>query len=345
MNASSTPLVVQYLYVHEPEEGFYYPTARAGASAAKVARRYLECALTQAASLAYREVDCELVLATNVTDRRRLGKVGADLIERIEALGTRIVATEYTHRPKEGTAIYVSSRYVLDAILSSAEGQPEDRQIWLTDLDCVWANPSLVFQSAPDPSEVGCIFIEYPPDWDTVGFEVYGRTRLGIGDLAREMGATEQAPPWIGGELLTGRPQPLRELVATCERLDAQLDNEHKTLPNEEQILSLAGAVGAVHYKDLSQVARRMPTGTRSDAAPIEDPQSIGLWHLPAEKGLSLRRTAEQVRRGRTRRLRRDLADPARTARRFNVDGTGPLRRLRDDGWIAAQRLRSIAPA
>jgi hypothetical protein len=345
MTASSTPLVVQYLYVHDPEEGFYYPTARAGGSSAKVARRYLECALTQAASLAYREVDCELVLATNVTDRRRLGRVGADLIERIEALGTRIVATEYAHRPKEGTAIYVSSRYVLDAILSSTEGQPENRQIWLTDLDCVWADPSLVFQSAPDPTEIGCIYIEYPPDWDTVGFEVHGRTRLGIGDLARAMGAGEQAPPWIGGELLTGRPQPLRELVATCERLDAQLDAEHKTLPNEEQILSLAGAVGAVHYRDLSRVARRMPTGTRSEAAPIEDPRSIGLWHLPAEKGLSLRRTAEQVRRGRTRRLRRDLADPARTARRFNVDGTGQLRRLRDDGWIAAQRLRSIAPA
>jgi hypothetical protein len=344
MNASSTPLVVQYLYVHEPEEGFYYPTARAKGSAAKVAQRYLECALTQAASLAYRDVDCDLVLATNVTDRRRLGRLGEELIERIEALGTRIVHTEYTHRPKPGTMAYVSSRYVLDAIVSSTEGEPEDRQIWLTDLDCVWANPSLVFDSAPDPSEIGCIYIEYPPDWDTVGFEVYGRTRLGIGDLAREMGASEQAPPWVGGELLTGRPGPLRELVATCERLDAQLDGEGKTLPNEEQILSLAGAVGAVRFSDLTRVARRMPTGTRSEAAAIEDPQSIGLWHLPAEKGLSLRRAAEQVRRGHTRRLRRDLADPARTARRFNVDGTGPLRRLRDDGWIATQRLLSLTP-
>ena len=40
----------------------------------------------------------------------------------------------------------------------------------------------------------------------------------------------------------------------------------------------------------------------------------------------------------------RDLRDPTRTARRFNVGATGPLRRLRDDGWIAAQRVRSLAP-
>jgi hypothetical protein len=341
----TAPLVVQYLYVHEPEEGFYYPTARAGASAADVARRYLECALTQAASLAYRTVDCELVLATNVTDRRRLGAVGVELLEQIEALGTRILPTEYTHRPKPGTEAYVSSRYVFDAIVSSTEGQPADRQIWLTDLDCVWADPALVFASAPDPPEIGCIYIEYPPDWDTVGFEIYGRTRLGIGELANELGGGgEAAPPWVGGELLTGRPRALRDLVGVCEQLDAQLDSEGKTLPNEEQILSLAGAVGRVRFSDLSRVAKRMTTGTRSGASRVEDPRAIGFWHLPAEKGLSLRRTAEDVRRGRTRALRRDLADPERTARRFNVSGTGPLRRLRDDGWIVAQRLRSIAP-
>jgi hypothetical protein len=343
--ATTAPLVVQYLYVHEPEEGFYYPTARAGASAADVARRYLECALTQAASLAYREIDCELILATNVTDRRRLGTIGMELLERIEALGTRILPTEYTHRPKPGTEAYVSSRYLFDAIASSTEGQPDDRQIWLTDLDCVWADPSLVFASAPDPPEIGCIYIEYPPDWDTVGFEIYGRTRLGIGELANEMGGGgESAPPWVGGELLTGRPQPLRALVEACEQLDAQLDAEGKTLPNEEQILSLAGAVGRVPFRDLSSVAKRMTTGTRSGASRVEDPRAIGFWHLPAEKGLSLRRTAEEVRRGRTRALRRDLADPERTARRFNVDGTGLLRRLRDDGWIVTQRLRSMAP-
>ena len=35
-----------------------------------------------------------------------------------------------------------------------------------------------------------------------------------------------------------------------------------------------------------------------------------------------------------------DLSDPKRTARRFNVAGTGPLRRLQDDSWIATQRVR-----
>jgi hypothetical protein len=331
------------LYVHEPEEGFYYPTARASSSAAAVAVRYLECALTQAASLRLRDLECELVLATNVSDRSRLGRVGADLLDRIEALDVRILPTEYRHRPKEGTQVYVSSRYVLDAILTSTEGQPEDKQIWLTDLDCVWANPRQVFASAPEPSEIGCIYIDYPPDWDTVGFEVYGRTRRAIGELANELGSSEEVPPWVGGELLSGRPAALRGLVSVCEQLDAQLSSEGRTLPNEEQIFSLAGALGRTEFVDLYQVARRMKTGSRSHASRADDPLSIGLWHLPAEKGLSLRRTAQELRRGHTRRLRRDLADPMRTARRFNVAGTGPLRRLKDDSWIATQRLRTLA--
>ncbi len=345
MSTLSTPLVVQYLYVHERDEGFYYPSARTASSSAAVATRYLECALTQAATLQLREIDCELVLATNISDRAALGRVGAQLLDSIEALGVRILPTEYRHRPKPGTEVYVSSRYVLDAILSSTEGQPPERQLWLTDLDCVWSDPELVFASAPPASEVGCVYIGYPPDWDTVGFEMHGRTRKAIGDLAREMGASEEAPPWVGGELLAGRPQALREMVGVCEQLDARLDAEGKTLPNEEQILSLAGALGQVRFVDLSHVARRINTGPRSQAAKPDDPLAIGLWHLPSEKGLSLRRAATQVRRGRTRGLRRDLADPARTARRFNVAGTGPLRRLLDDGWIVLQRARSIAPS
>ena len=340
MNAPLTPLVVQYLYVHERDESFSYPTARVVSSSAAAATRYLECALTQAASLRLRNVDCELALATNVSERDALGRVGAELLDRIEAMGVRVLATEYRHRPRPGTAIYVSSRYVLDAILSSIEGQPPERQIWLTDLDCVWADPELVFANAPAASEVGCLYIGYPPNWDTVGFEVHGRTRKAIGDLAREMGGSVEVPPWVGGELLAGRPQALRELVSTCEELDARLAAEDKTLPNEEQVLSLAGAIGRVQFIDLSHVARRMSTGPRARAAKVADPLTIGLWHLPAEKGLSLRRTARQIRRGHTQSLRRDLTDPARTARRFNVAGTGPLRRIKDDGWIVAQRLR-----
>jgi hypothetical protein len=99
-----------------------------------------------------------------------------------------------------------------------------------------------------------------------------------------------------------------------------------------------------VRFTDLSAVARRITTGPRSQALRVPNPEAIGLWHLPAEKGLSLRRTARQVHRGRVGPLRRDLADTARTARRFNVTGTGRLRRLRDDAWLAAQRLRSLRP-
>jgi hypothetical protein len=345
MQTPLTPLVVQYLYVHEPDEGFYYPSARTASSSAAVATRYLECALTQAATLRLRELDVELALATNIRDRSALGRVGEQLLERIEEMGVRILATEYRHRPRPGTEVYVSSRYVLDAILSSSEGQPPERQIWLTDLDCVWADPELVFASAPPPPEIGCVYIGYPPDWDTVGFEVHGRTRRAIGDLARTMGAAEEVPPWVGGELITGTPAALRELVSVCEELDAGLATEDKTLPNEEQILSLAGAIGRVRFRDLSSVARRLSTGPRARAAKPADPLAIGLWHLPSEKGLSLRRTARQILRGRTRSLRRDLSDPARTARRFNVAGTGPLRRLRDDCWIVLQRIRSVMPS
>ncbi len=197
-----------------------------------------------------------------------LGPQGSALLESIEALGVRILITEYRHRPKPGTEIYVSSRYVLDAMLASLEGQPAERTIWLTDLDCVWADPARVFAEAPPADEIGCIYIEYPPDWDTVGFEVHGRTRRAIGDLAAEMGDGPEVPPWVGGELLAGRPAALRALVAVCEELDARLAADGRTLPNEEQILSLAGALGMVRFRDLSAVARRITTGRRSHGGP-----------------------------------------------------------------------------
>jgi len=341
---SSTPIVVQYLYVHEPEEGFSYPTARAANSAALVAQRYLECALTQVASLALQDADCELVLAMNTTDPALIGDRGATLLEHIERLGARVVHTPYTHRPREGTEIYVSSRYVLDAIMTASEGLDPSRRLWLTDLDCVWADPGAVFAAAPPDDEVGCVHIDYPPDWDTVLFDVHGRTRNAIGELARAMGADVQTPPWVGGELLTGTVAALRDLVRTCERLDARLAGEQVWLPTEEQILSLAGALGMIPFVDLSTVARRITTGKRSQARPVPEAESLGLWHLPSEKGLSMRRTAAEILRGRTSALRADLADRRRRARRFNVAHAGPLRQVRDDGWIVAQRVRSIAP-
>jgi len=341
MDRSQTPLVVQYLYVHEHGEAFHYPSVRAESSAAHVAVRYLECALTQAASLRLQDASCEIALATNVSDRGALGRIGAELLDRIEALGVQILLTDYRHRPSEGTEIYVSSRYVLDAILSASAGQPPERRLWMTDLDCVWANPELVLANSPSPQEIGCIYIGYEPDWDTVGFGEHGRTRRAIGELALGMGGSEEMPPWVGGELLSGTPGALRELVAICDELDSKLAEEDKALPTEEQILTLAGALGRTRFRDLSRVVRRMPTGPRNHAARVEDPSSIGLWHLPSEKGLSLRRAAADVRSGRTARLRRDLSNPARAAKRFNVAGTGLLRRIQDDGWLATQRVRS----
>jgi len=343
MSNSPTHLVVQYLYVHESEEGFYYPTIRADASARGVAIRYLECALTQAASLRLQEGPCDLALATNIRDPSALGNTGAQLIARLEALGVEMLPTDYVHRPTEGTREYVASRYVLDAILSATASQPTERILWLTDLDCVWPDPELVFAAAPAASEVGCIYMGYPPEWDAVGHGEDGRTRRAIGELAAGMGGSSKPPQWVGGELLCGTPSALRGLVSVCEELDTALEKRGKSLPNEEQILTLAGASGRVSFRDLSPVARRMPTGPRSGAPRVENPQSIGLWHLPSEKGLSLRRTARELRQGRDAPLREDLSDPHRAARRFNVDGTGLRRRLQDDGWLALQRIRSAA--
>ena len=178
--------------MHEHGEAFHYPTVRAGSSAAGVAVRYLECALTQVASLRLQDVPCDLALATNL-EPGDLGRVRGELMSCIKAFGVEILPTEYRHRPSEGTEAFVSSR----------------------------------------------------------------------------------------------------------------------------------------------------STGPRNQAARVDDPTSIGLWHLPSEKGLSLRRAAYEILGGRTTRLRRDLTEPERAARRFNVAGTGLVRRVRDDGWIAKQRVRS----
>jgi hypothetical protein len=344
VSAQPAPLIVQYLYVHGEGEAFFYPTSRSSRSAAQVANRYLECALTQAASLRLREVDCELALVTNLADPSSLGRDGARLIERIESLGVRLLPTEYSHRPValgEGYKDYISSRYVLDAILAATAGQPPERQLWLTDLDCVWADAARVFAATPPAPQIGYIEIPYPPDWDVVGFSALGISRRAIGELAQRMGGSEQLPSWVGGELLTGTPEPLRALVSACEEIDRRLRAQGATLPTEEQTLTLVGALGLAQFSDLSAVARRILTGPRHGAPKLEDPLRYGLWHLPSEKGLSLRRAAKQLLAGRPARLRRDLADPARAARRFNVAGTGLPRRVRDDGWLAVQRLRS----
>jgi hypothetical protein len=344
VSTQTNPLVVQYLYVHEQEERFSYPTARSDSSVARVAARYLECALVQAASLSLREVDCEQILVTNLDDRRVLGREGMELLERIESLGVTLVPAEYHHRPGYDSEHYISSRYVLDAIMATVAGQPEDRQLWLTDLDCVWVDAERVFAAAPPAGEIGCIYIEYPLDWDGVGAGEFAITRRSIGELASSMGGPLEEPaPWVGGELLSGTPAALRALVSTCEEIDEQLAARERALLTEEQVLTLAGALGRVRFCELSAVAWRVLTGPRHGAIPREDLLSLGLWHLPSEKGLSLRRAAGQIRRGHTGRLRRDFADPQRSARRFNVAGVGLARQIRDDGWIAKQRVSGAA--
>ena len=335
------PLVVQYLYVHGQGEAFFYPTTRSATSVADVAVRYLECAVVQAASLRFRDVDCGLALATNITDRRAIGRTGGELMECLEALGVEILPTEYRHRPGDDSSTYVSSRYVLDAILSAAAGQPRERRLLLTDLDCVWIGAERVFAAVPPAPRVGCVHFAYPPDWDVVGFGEVGRTPAGIGQLANSFGGSGDSAAWVGGELLAGTPDALRELVAACDEVDAQLAARDEVLPTEEQVLTLAGALGKVGFDSLEQVASRVHTGPRHEASAIADPLALGLWHLPAEKGLSLRRTAHAIRRGRTREVLRDFAEPARMARRFNVLGTGLARQVRDDSWIARRRVSS----
>lgn len=339
MNSTLNPLVVQYLYVHGQDEEFFYPSARSPMAAASVATRYLECAVVQAATLRLRDVDCDLALATNISDGGALGRAGAELLRRLDDLGVAIVTAEYRHRPSAASATYVSSRYLFDAILAAAEGQPERRRLLMTDLDCVWLDPDRLFAAIPAPPEVGCIHIQYPADWQVVGFGDAGRTPAAMAQLAHELGGSEELPRWVGGELIVGSPSALCGLVAGCEELDALLSSRGHPLGTEEQIMTLSGALGKVRFKNLAELARRVHTGPRHHDARLEAPLSLALWHLPGEKGLSLRRTAREVTRGRSQSLRRDLSDPARMAKRFNVQGAGQIRRIRDDGWLVAQRL------
>ena len=118
----------------------------------------------------------------------------------MEDLGVRILPTEYLHRPSGDAEIYVSSRYVLDAIGAAATDQPGERALWLTDLDCIWVNPQLMFASATTGPAIGCIHIGYDPDWNPVGFDDHGLARRAMGELAVAMDGGEEVPPWVGGE-------------------------------------------------------------------------------------------------------------------------------------------------
>jgi hypothetical protein len=329
------PVVVQYLYVHGPDERFDYPSSRSQSGSGRLAARYLECALVQAASLRLRQVDCDLVLVTNLLDRRLIGRRGARLLAQVESLGVEIMFADYLHRPSSEVSTFASSRYVFDAIMAvSASGDPH-RRLWLTDIDCVWFDPAKVFAAAPVAPNIGCIHIPYPLDW-----ELYGFTPRTMGELASRLGAPAEPLQWVGGELLTGEAGDLRALVSECEALERQVSSYGHTLTTEEQLLSLAEALGRAPFYDMSNVARRIWTGPRHGAPSVEDPASLGLWHLPSEKGLGFRRAAREILSGSAGRLGRDLDVPARALRRFNISGAGWARRTRDDCWLAGQRLR-----
>jgi hypothetical protein len=340
---SAPPLVVQYLYLHAPGDAFVYPSARAGSDARRLATRYLECVAVQAASLRFAAVPCEPVLVTNLEDpSAAVDARGARLLAVLDQLGVRRATAPYEHAPPPDVTMFYSSRYVFDAIAATAPAGEPDRQMWMVDVDCVWRDPARAFgalRSAPDLGEVACVTIGYPPDWD-----VSGHTRASIGALAGRVDASAAAvPPWIGGELLAGRAGDLRALVAACERLDGELAAAGVRLATEEQLLTAAGALGRVHFAGRSDLAGRIWTGPRHQAANPEDPAALALWHLPSEKGLSFRRAATALARGRTRALRRDLADGDRALRRFNLAGAQATR-LRNDAWLAGQRLRAALP-
>ncbi len=338
MEGRPTPLVVQYLYVHGAGEAFDYPSSRSHGGSGDLAARYLECVLVQAASLRLRGVECDLALVTNLTDRRSLGDRGVRLLEEAESLGVETVFADYLHRPPGEVATFASSRYVFDAIVAASDRGDPGRPLCLVDVDCVWLDAPRVFAAVPPSPGIGCIHIPYPPDW-----ELYGFTPRTMGELAARMGAPDASLRWVGGELLAGAAGDLRALVSTCEQLERDVAAAHdEAFTTEEQLLSLAGALGRAQYHDLGSVAQRIWTGPRHGAPAVSDPASLGLWHLPSEKGLGFRRAARAVVAGHAERLVRDLEVPSRALKRFNVAGAGWPRRVRDDGWLATQRLRDL---
>jgi glycosyltransferase involved in cell wall biosynthesis len=341
-DTAQPPLVVQYLYVHAPGDSYDYPSSRAQAVPEQLAERYLECGLVQAASLRLRDVECRMAFVSNVSDVAALGSRGARLWAQIESLDVAMLHAEYDHRHPHELSRFASSCYVLDAIEAALAHAERDARLWFTDVDCVWIDAPLLFAAAPPPGQLGCIHIPYPPDWEVNGYI----TPRELGKLAERMGGEDAPTRWVGGELLCGAAADLQRLVRTCERLESELAERGLRLETEEQLFSIAAALGRVSFDDLSHVAQRIWTGPRHRAPAVAQPQRLGLWHLPSEKGLGFRRAADELLAGRTRGLGRDLADPNRAMKRFNVAGAGGLvRRIRDDAWLAAQRLRAMTPA
>jgi hypothetical protein len=333
--ARERPCVVQYLYLHGPGESLAYPSSRSSGGAASLGARYLECVLVQAASLRWNAPDCELLLVTNLSSRDWLTRRGRALLDRALALGVELVTADYRHAPRTPVSDFYSSCYVFDAIEAVTARVQPGRQLWFVDVDCVWLDPQAAFAAVASGQGIGTVQIGYPPDW-----VVQGYAREDIGRLGARLGSCQPVPPWVGGEVLGGTASELRRLVEVCEELERELELLGSPLNTEEQILSLAGGLGRLELRDLVGVAGRVWTGRRHGASNPPDPVALALWHLPSEKGLSIRRAANALLRGQARGLRRDLSSRSRAARRFNTAGASWRRSLRDDAWIAASRAR-----
>ena len=132
------------------------------------------------------------------------------------------------------------------------------------------------------------------------GSDEIGASRAALGARAATLGAGGgQPPPWIGADLLAGAAATLTGLVDTCDELDEGLARQGLTATNE-QLLTLAAALGRVTVADLSPLARRIQTGARHGAASAEDAAGARDLAPAGREGpqLPAHRTAARARRG-----------------------------------------------
>jgi hypothetical protein len=328
----ASPLVCMYLFLEEGGATVPpHPSPRTGSVV-----RYLECALVQAVSLRLGDADCDLAIVANGPALDISERDARAIWAKLDGLGVRRIESAMRVGPGGAAA----SRFPREAIRALA-AEPVERIIWIPNLDCVWVDPARVLEAAPRTGEVGCLPIVYPPDWSVGGSAAVGRSRAELGRLAVSLGATpsREAPPWIGADLLAGEIGTLLALVGSCDELETRLPAEDGPAGNE-QLLTLAGALGKVQLADLSAVAARIQTGARHGSGTPAGVESLGLWHLPAEKGLSLRRAARAIVGGGEEALRADLAEPRRAMERFNLGEPSRAHQLRDDAWVLARRMR-----
>lgn len=330
--------MVQYLYVHAPGEAFAYTSTRGRTEPAALATLYLECAVAQAASLRLRGASCDQILVTNLSDPHDpdvLGRDGVRLIEALERLGVQLRHADYTYRLERALPEYEASRYALDAIRTVTSAAPDEQCLWFADLDCVWIDPQKVFAATPRAPRIACLLMRYPPEWDVM----LGTTPTTVGELGRRLGDSVVPAPWIGGELIGGTAASLRGFLAECDRVERELGQLPRELPAEEHLFTILGALGRVAYADLTAVGRRLLTG-RHTGPKVAEASNLGFWHLPGEKGLSLRRAAGYVLAGDEERLATILADPRRRLEWFNLS-PDLEHRVRDGAWLAANRIRT----